>query len=146
MFPKMLLVTTIPTLLFAVVAVAEYQKQETTVSEAPLKAVVHVNFDDAERQEHGLGNIGNILKDVPQAKIEVVCHGPGITLLQKEKTQHTEKIETLLSQGVTFAACENTMRKKSLSKEDLINGVTTVPSGAVEVLRKQQEGYGYFRP
>jgi len=38
------------------------------------------------------------------------------------------------------------MKKKAIEKEALVTGVTTVPSGAVEVLRKQEEGYGYFRP
>ena len=48
--------------------------------------------------------------------------------------------------GVRFAACENTMRDKSIPKEGLLPGVVTVPSGAVEIVRKQQNGYGYFRP
>ena len=44
-------------------------------------------------------------------------------------------------------ACENTMRQKSIRKEDLLPNVGTVPSGAVEVVRKQQrDGYAYFKP
>jgi len=38
------------------------------------------------------------------------------------------------------------MKKKAIEKDALVTGVTTVPSGAIEVLLKQQEGYGYFRP
>jgi len=55
-------------------------------------------------------------------------------------------METLMKQGVRFVACENTMKKKAIEKDALVTGVTTVPPGAIEVLRKQQEGYGYFRP
>ena len=51
-----------------------------------------------------------------------------------------------MKQRVRFTACENTMKKKSIAKEDLSPGVATVPSGAVEVLGKQQDGYGYFKP
>ena len=51
-----------------------------------------------------------------------------------------------MKQGVLFVACENTMKKKAIENDPLASGVSTVPSGAVEVLRKQQEGYGYFRP
>ena len=112
-----------------------------------LKAVVHVNFADAERQKHGLKNVTNMLKEVNgAAEIEVVCHGGGIGLLVKEKSEHADEVAKLVTAGVRFAACENTLRDKSIPKESLLPGVVTVPSGAVEVVRKQQEGYGYFRP
>ena len=45
-----------------------------------------------------------------------------------------------------FAACENTLREKGIPKESLLPGVATVPSGAAEVVRRQQDGFGYFRP
>jgi intracellular sulfur oxidation DsrE/DsrF family protein len=51
-----------------------------------------------------------------------------------------------MGKGVVFEACENTMKKKSLSKEDLLPGTKTVPSGAVEIIRKQSAGYSYFKP
>lgn len=110
-----------------------------------IKTVFHVNFGDAERHKHGLNNIENILKEVPDAKIEVVCHSDGIALVDK-KSKLAETVQSLMKQGVRFVACENTMKKKSLVKDDLVSGTATVPSGAVEVIRKQSEGYGYFRP
>ena len=118
-------------------------KQE---EEAMLKAVVHINFGDVDRQEKGLENIKNILLDVEDALIEVVCHGEGIVLVAKKQAKHSDLVQALMKKGVRFVACENTMKKKSLNKEDLLNGTTTVPSGAVEVIRKQSQGYGYFRP
>lgn len=111
-----------------------------------LKAVVHVNFTDSERQKHGLKNVANILKEEKGAEIEVVCHGGGIGLVVKDKSEHTDEVARLFKEGVRFAACENTLRDRSIPKENLLPGVTTVPSGAVEVIRKQQDGYGYFRP
>lgn len=111
-----------------------------------LKAVVHVNFGEAARQEAGLNNIDNILKEADDTQIEVVCHGEGISLLTKKNSKHADMVEKLIERDVRFVACENTMKKKSLEKSDLIEGAVTVPSGAFEVLRKQQAGYGYFRP
>lgn len=116
---------------------------------ATFKVVIHVNFDDADQQEHGLKNVANMLAGVGgvgEGDIEVVCHGKGIGLLVKDKTKLSEPVAKLMKSGVRFAACENTMREKSIAKEDLLPGVVTVPSGAVEVIRKQQEGYGYFKP
>ena len=111
-----------------------------------LKAVVHINFTDSERQGHGLKNVTNILKEEKGAEIEVVCHGGGIGLLVEDQTDHAAEVARLIKEGVRFAACENTLRDKSIPKETLLPDVTTVPSGAVEVIRKQQEGFGYFRP
>ncbi len=112
-----------------------------------LKVVVHINFSDAERQKHGLKNVANILKEVTgEAEIVIVCHGAGIDLLVKEKSQHAEAVGELVKAKVRFEACENTLRDKSIPKDNLLAGVTTTPSGAVEVVRKQQEGFGYFKP
>lgn len=111
-----------------------------------LKAVVHINFADSERQKHGLKNVANLLKEENKATIEVVCHGGGIGLLVKDETDHADEVARLIKEGVRFAACENTLRDKSIPKENLLPDVTTVPSGAVEVIRRQQEGFGYFKP
>lgn len=111
-----------------------------------LKAVVHINFTDSERQKHGLKNVANILKEEKGAEIVVVCHSGGIGLLVKDKSEHADEVARLIKEGVRFAACENTLRDKSIPKENLLPAVTTVPSGAVEVIRKQHEGFGYFKP
>ena len=112
-----------------------------------LKVVVHVNFAESGRQGHGLKNIANVLKEVPEARVEVVCHGAGIGLVERSRTENSEAVESLIRKGVRFVACENTMRRLAIRKEDLLPGVGTVPSGAVEVIRKQQrEGYAYFKP
>ena len=142
---KTLLALLTATLASAIVAGSAPTNQDKGAT-AMLKAVIHVNFADPDRQEDALGNIENILKAVPTAQIEVVCHGKGINLVVTKQSKHTEKMEALMKQGVHFVACENTMKKKAIEKDALVTGVTTVPSGAIEVLRKQQEGYGYFRP
>lgn len=112
-----------------------------------LRAVVHVNFADAERQKHGLKNVTNMLKaEGGTAEVVVVCHGPGIALVVKDKSPDAAEVERLIKEGVNFAACENTLKDKGIPKKNLLPGVTTVPSGAAEVVRRQQDGFGYFKP
>jgi len=116
-------------------------------ADGPLKVVVHINFPESGTQGAGLRSVGNILKEEPDARIEVVCHAAGIGLVEKSRSDHTEAVETLIKKGVKFVACENTMRQKSIKKEDLLPGVGTVPSGALEVVRKQhRDGFSYFKP
>ena len=115
-------------------------------AEKPIKAVFHVNFDDAERQQHALKNASNVLQDAgPGTVIEVVCHGAGIKLVTRESPAANQVAE-LSKQGVRFLACENTMREKKIAHDALLPGVSTVPSGASEVLRRQMDGYSYFKP
>ena len=129
-----------------VVSNAEPNLQSPKESRPMLTAVFHVNFGDAERQGHGLNNIENVLKEAEDAQIVVVCHGEGISLVEKSRTKNADDIQALMKKGVRFVACENTMAKKSLEEDDLVPGTATVPSGAVEVILKQSEGYSYFRP
>lgn len=142
---KNLIAVLIATITLAAVALAApnaHNKQ----GDAMLKTVVHINDDDPGRQENALGNLENILNEAPNTDIRVVCHGAGMSLLQKSKTKLADQIKALTEQGVRFLACENTMKKKAIEKNDLVESATTVPSGAVEVIRKQQEGFSYFRP
>lgn len=48
----------------------------------------------------------NILIADPNAKLEIVCHGPGLDLIVKDKTTVQKEIEELNGKfKVTFAAC-----------------------------------------
>lgn len=125
----------------------EAVQAENQPEAGPLKVVVHINVPESGIQGAGLKNLTNILKGAPDTQVEVVCHGAGIGLVEKARTDHTEAVAALVKQGVRFVACENTMRQKSIRKEDLLPGVGTVPSGALEVIRKQQrDGFAYFKP
>src|SRR5262245_23963594 len=46
------------------------------------------------------------------AQLEIVCHGPGIDMLVKEKTTVQKEIEELQKLNVVFAACEVTMKRR----------------------------------
>jgi len=58
--------------------------------------------------------------------------------VRERMTQSAEK-------GVVFAACENTMKRRGVSKEALVSFAHTVDSGVAEVVRKQEAGWSYVR-
>lgn len=115
-----------------------------------LKAVIHINFSQTTHQSQGLKNVENILRTAAdqgiRAEVEVVCHADGIRLVHRQKTELAPEVTSLIAQGVRFVACQNTMRQRSITEADLLPNVGTVPSGAFEVVRKQQEGFAYFKP
>lgn len=119
-------------------------------AEQAVKVVVHMNVAQTTHERMGLKNVENMLKAAGaeglKADLEVVCHGDGIRLVEKARTELAAEVAALADQGVRFVACQNTMRERSLAAEDLLPGVATVPSGAYEVVRRQQAGYAYFKP
>lgn len=78
-------------------------------------------------------------------QVEVVAHGAGIEYLVAAKTSQQEMISQLAGKGVIFAACENTMKDRKLTRQDLLPVVTTVPSGVVEVVSKEELGWSYLK-
>jgi uncharacterized protein len=136
--------------LAAIVAALPARGVGSAQADATLKVVVHVNFPTVTHTRAGLKNVANMLKTAGdeglKADIEVVCHGDGIRLVEKARTELAAEVAALADQGVRFVACQNTMRERSLQAGDLLPGVATVPSGAYEIVRRQQVGYAYFKP
>lgn len=91
-----------------------------------------------------MGNIRNLLKLLPDAEVEVVSYGPGIMMVAKTSSVAAE-ITALEAQHVKFMACQNAMRARKLTVADLVEGVTPVPAGIVEVVTKEEEGWTYIK-
>jgi intracellular sulfur oxidation DsrE/DsrF family protein len=54
-------------------------------------------------------------------------------------------IAELATQNIRFSACEKTMARKKANRADLVPGADTVPSGLVEIILKQEEGWSYIK-
>lgn len=93
-----------------------------------------------------LGNIRNLIHGfAPDAvEIEVVAYGPGIAMVRKSSSVGAE-IDALEKTSVQFVACENSMKRMQITKADLHDGVGTVPSGIVEVVKRQEQGWSYIK-
>jgi len=81
----------------------------------------------------------------PEAtEVEVLSYGPAIPILAKGSPVAKE-IADLEKLGVHFVACRNAMRAHKIAESDLLPGVTSVPSGVVELVLKQEAGYSYVK-
>jgi uncharacterized protein len=110
------------------------------------KVVFEITSADTADHRGVLRSVDNVLKDAPGTKIEIVCHGAAIFMLVKEKTVLSGIMQELQSkQGVSFAACANAMRKNNLDKTQLIEAATIVPNGVLEVITKEEAGWGYIK-
>lgn len=112
-----------------------------------MQTVVHIVSDDETEQETALNIARNLLEDESDRidDVAIVAQAHGITAVTSEG-DYEEKVQSLLDDGVPFSACSNTLDALGLDESELIEGVETVPEGAVEVTRLQDEGYAYIRP
>jgi intracellular sulfur oxidation DsrE/DsrF family protein len=109
------------------------------------KIVFQLQQADTLVQKTLMKQINNILTISPDTKIEVVCHGPGLALLLKDKTIVSDKLEKMVEKGVVFNACEFTMKERKIEKSDLVSVAKTVPAGIIEIVTKQEEGWSYIK-
>lgn len=91
-----------------------------------------------------LNNITNATAG--NAKLELVCYGPGLNMLMTEKTTVQQQIADFSQKyNVVFAACEASMQRQGIVKSQLLPQVVTVPLATLEISSKQQEGWSYIK-
>lgn len=111
------------------------------------RVVMEVSSDNPAVWEGALNNAENLKKALGDTTaIEVVADSGGLGMLLRTNSAQTERLQRLAGGGIVFAACENTMRKKNVTRADLLALAATVDSGVAEVVRKQEEGWSYLRP
>jgi intracellular sulfur oxidation DsrE/DsrF family protein len=118
--------------------------------EVQVKVVYHI--DDSTRASQAMRNIQNHLNASPGVKIVVVAHGKGIDfLLNNGKDErgnlYEASVANLINQGVDFRVCNNTLKGRNLTADDVIQEASIVTSGVAEIGRLQaKEGYVYLKP
>ena len=111
-----------------------------------MQTVFHLVQSDPEGRDTALTIASNLVEDGdPDDDVAVVAQAEGIEPLRKGGNAN-EDVRSLLDGGVAVKACGNTLELYDLSASDLLDGVETVGSGAVELTRLQDEGYAYQRP
>src|SRR6476620_4614546 len=114
---------------------------------APNRIVIQVSDNDPGKWNLALNNARNLQTDLGAANvaIEIVAYGPGIGMLKADSVVGN-RIGEALGNGVKVAACENTMRGQKLQKADMLDGISYVGAGVVEIMQRQQQGWAYLRP
>jgi hypothetical protein len=107
--------------------------------------VVQISDDAPRTWNIALNNADNVLAAIPGAEVEIVVYGPGIGMLKAESTV-ANRVAKAVSSGIKAVACENTMRKAKLNPQDMHADIGYVPSGVVEIMAKQGDGWSYLRP
>ena len=93
-----------------------------------------------------LNNVNNLMDALgSKVEIEVVVYGPGIGMLELDSPVG-DRVNDAVNAGVKIVACENTMKAKHLTKDDMLGSIGYVPGGVIEIMNKEQAGWAYIRP
>jgi intracellular sulfur oxidation DsrE/DsrF family protein len=76
----------------------------------------------------------------------VVNHNATKFFMKANAADHAETVATLASEGVRFLMCSNSLKNLNIDPGELIDACEVVPSGIVEVIRLQNNGYAYVKP
>ena len=111
------------------------------------KVVLQMSDSDPARWNLALNNLRNVQVELgdDEVELELVAYGPGIGMLKADSPVAKGVAEALKS-GAKVVACENTMKGQKLGYADMLPNIGYAPSGVVELMRKQQQGYAYIRP
>lgn len=118
-----------------------------SVVDTNTKVVIQVTDGDPARWNMVLNNVKNAQVDLGADKvtIEVVAYGPGVAMLKLDSVV-AQRVTDAVKSGVKIVACENTMKGMKLSKSEMNASIGYVPSGIVEIIKRQQDGWAYVRP
>ena len=119
---------------------------QSSAQQRPYNIVFDLTTSDTATHQRLIRWINGILSSHPDAKIEVVFYGKALDRIVKGKSTVSGDIIKLgTDKKVTFAACEQAMKVFNISKNQLLDGVSTVPDSLYELITKQAEGYGYIK-
>ncbi|MFC7139428.1 DsrE family protein [Halosimplex aquaticum] len=112
-----------------------------------MQSVLHLVSGDESEQETTLTIAKNLLEDESGDidDVAVVAQAGGIEAITSDGG-FTEEVESLAENGASFKACANTLEMEGIDESELLGNAETVPEGAVEVTRLENEGYAYMRP
>lgn len=114
------------------------------------RLVYQCNKADHDYIDHILFSCGEMLRKYgDEIELVVATFGPGVNLLVKTPRRaiypkHSKQVQSLITYGVNFHACGNTMKSMHWTEDDLIEGVKVTPVGVDGIMKLQEQGFSYI--
>ncbi|WP_010251096.1 DsrE family protein [Myroides injenensis] len=110
------------------------------------RVVFQLNTEDINDHNALMTYVSNVKRHWgDNVDIHVVVHGPGIGMVMKSKTMVGDALKNVIQKGIKFFACQNTMNARMIDKNDIIEEVSFVESGLVDIIEKQENGWAYIK-
>jgi intracellular sulfur oxidation DsrE/DsrF family protein len=117
-----------------------------TAAQSDYRVVFDLTSKDSLDQRAVIRWLDEISKSTPDAKMEVVMYGQGISMGIKGRSYVSQDINRLsANKNISFRVCAIALQNQGVDKNQLFPGVETVPDGIYEVVSKQRQGWGYIK-
>jgi len=129
----------------AAVAASGSARAQAPASPGKERVVVQISTPDQRMWNQALNYVENLrdLYGADKVEMELVALGHGIGVLKMDSTQGS-RVADALKAGVQVSACEVTMRRQKLTREDMLPNLGYVPAGLGQIIRRQREGWAYI--
>lgn len=147
---KRFIVALIATCLSLGLMLTSYSTKAANKSFADRKVVLQISDPNPFKQTLVLNVANNLIKHYgpDRVEVEIVAFGPGLRLLFAENS-NKGRVNSLVSNGVRFSACKNTitnMSKKLGHDPELSKHAIKVDAGVVRILDLVKKGYVLVKP
>jgi len=131
-------------------AALEKNKNFTGAKATKKKYHAIYQLDNAETKiiEKTIRNINNALTDprlAGKVEIELIAFGGG-TDAYLTGSKYEGDLKALVQKGVLIAQCNNTLKERKITRDQLFNFIAIVPSGNGELIIRQAEGWAVIKP
>jgi hypothetical protein len=118
---------------------------QTTAAGAKERIVIQVSTPEPRIWNQALNYVENLqeLYGKDNVEIEIIALGWGIGLLKFDSPMAT-RVAASLARGAKLQACEVTMGRQKLTKQDMLPDIGYVPAGLGQIIKRQKEGWAYI--
>jgi intracellular sulfur oxidation DsrE/DsrF family protein len=114
-------------------------------SAAKERVIIQVSTPEQRTWNQALNYVENLqtLYGKDNVQIEIVALGWGIGLLKFDSPMAT-RVADAIKRGATLQACEVTMGRQKLTRQDMLPDIGYVPAGLGQIIQRQKEGWSYI--
>jgi intracellular sulfur oxidation DsrE/DsrF family protein len=111
------------------------------------KIVLQVSDGNTVTWNQALNVVENLREAYgPDTQIELVAFGQGINMLKFDSPVASRLLDAQAKKGAKVYACENSMGRNKLTRNDMAPDVVYVKAGIEHIITRQREGWVNVRP
>ena len=109
------------------------------------RVIIQVSTPEQRIWNQAINYVENlqVLYGKDNVDIEIVALGWGIGLLKFDSPLAT-RVAEMMKRGAKLQACEVTMGRQNLTKQDMLPDIDYVPAGLGQIIKRQKDGWSYI--
>lgn len=109
------------------------------------RVIVQVSTPEQRIWNQALNYVENLqtLYGKDNVEVEIVALGWGIGMVKFDSPLAT-RVADAMKRGASLHACEVTMGRQKLTRQDMLPDIGYVPAGLGHIIKRQKEGWSYI--